>query len=121
MQLFKKSEDSGAKAESAAAKYLQKKGLKFIEKNYRVKGGEIDLIMKQDDVLVFVEVKFRKKTEYGLPAESVTRTKQQRIILAAHQYIQSKFSHSPPSCRFDVVAVRGIPFEFEWISGAFEV
>lgn len=69
----------GEWGENAAEKYLAKKGYQIIEKNFRCKIGEIDIIAKEDEVLVFVEVKTRKNLNYGLPSESITEAKLHHI------------------------------------------
>ena len=73
----------GENAEKIACEFLVSKGLKLVEKNFRVKGGEIDLIMLEKKVLVFVEVRLRSKNNFGGAAASVDFKKQRRIILAA--------------------------------------
>lgn len=93
--------------EEVARTYLKKQGLKFIDRNVNFKGGEIDLIMKDDKQLVFIEVRYRVNNQFGGAAASVDFTKQQRLILAAQKYLQQHYGNQPPSCRFDVVAIEG--------------
>lgn len=100
--------------------HLQAQGLRLKERNYRARGGEIDLIMQQGDTLVFVEVRFRQSVDYGSPAETVTRHKQLRLINAASQYLQRHRLDMP--CRFDIVAISGSRQErIEWIQNAFQL
>lgn len=108
----------GNKAETQACAYLQAKGLKLITKNFSTKSGEIDLIMDDNDTLVFIEVRYRKNTDFGGAAASVTPKKQQRIIKAALAYQQ----HSAPqsAMRFDVIAIEGSEMKIEWIKSAFD-
>ncbi len=110
----------GSAAENLAMKHLQAQGLRLMERNFRARGGEIDLIMQQDDSLVFVEVRFRQSSDYGSPAETVTPHKQQRLIRAAMQYLQRHALDVP--CRFDIVAISGSRQErIEWIRDAFRL
>ena len=114
----------GLVAESAALAYLQKQGLKLVERNYRTPGrggGEIDLILRdRDGSLVFVEVRSRNTSRFGGAAASIGQTKQQRIVLAARHYLM-KFT-AMPACRFDVVLVdsAGNQMRLEWLQAAFE-
>jgi len=114
--------DRGTKVETAACRYLQKRGLRLLKRNYHSRGGEIDLIMQHDTVLVFVEVRFRSNSRFGSAAETVNKTKQSRIILTARHYLQRHTGYHD-SCRFDVVGVAPTDkgYEFEWIQNAFEL
>jgi putative endonuclease len=98
-------QSQGQAGEDEALAYLQRTGLTLVERNFRCKGGEIDLIMKENSVLVFVEVRKRSDASYGGAAASVTSRKQARLILAAQIYLQ-RFK-MPPACRFDVIAIDG--------------
>lgn len=91
----------GKAAEDAAAIYLAKQGLKLVERNWRCKGGEIDLIMRDGATLVFVEVRARKNSLFGGAAASITGTKQARLFHAAQLYLTGL--PSPPPCRFDAL------------------
>ena len=95
--------DAGKIGENIAAKFLTRKGYSILEQNFRVKGGEIDIIAKDRDTLVFVEVKARTSTEYGTGEEAVTYTKRKRLILAAKIYL--KYKDEDYNCRFDVIAI----------------
>lgn len=106
----------GAAAEQRAADHLARRGLKLVERNYRCRGGEIDLIMQDGATLVFVEVRARAPSRFGGAAESITRTKQARVILAARHYLARHGLDAP--CRFDVVLLDG--GECAWIRSAFE-
>ena len=113
--------ERGAKAEKAAQQHLQQQGLQHLENNYRCRTGEIDLIMQDGKTLVFVEVRYRKSTRFGSPAESVTATKQQRIISTANHYLQSRQGKKLPPCRFDMVAIAGKELQnIQWIKDAFQ-
>ena len=91
----------GDRGERVAAAFLKRQGLRVIARNYRVAAGEIDLIARDGDVLVFVEVKARRR---GLPAEAVTTEKQRRLTLAALHYLK-RHRLLECRCRFDVVSV----------------
>ncbi|MDP4132623.1 MAG: YraN family protein [Bacillota bacterium] len=92
--------------EEAAVKLLKKQGYKIIDRNYTVRGGEIDIIAKDKDTLVFVEVKLRKNDSFGRPSEFVDIYKQKKLIYAAECYINSNKLNNP-SCRFDIVEIIG--------------
>ena len=110
----------GKKGEDLACRYLESQGLTLVERNYRCRCGELDLIMWDGDYLVFVEVRHRRGGRYGSPAETVTRTKQQRLIRAAAFYLQRRRADVP--CRFDVVAIDPIQEDggLQWIKDAFQ-
>src|SRR5690348_10664811 len=95
----------GNSGEEEAVNYLQKNGYKIIQKNYRCKIGEIDIIAKDSDYLVFIEVKSRKDNQYGAPGEAVNYFKQQKIIKVAQYYLMTK--GIDPNVRFDVVEIIG--------------
>jgi len=104
----------GHEAETRAARYLEAQGLRLIERNFRVRGGEIDLVCRDGRTLVFVEVRLRQRGDFGGAAASITRAKQQRIILAARHYLAGK---ADCDCRFDCVLLDGE--NLEWIRNAF--
>jgi putative endonuclease len=95
----------GAKGEAIAASFLQNAGYHIVERNYRVRLGEIDIIAEQGGYLVFIEVKTRTHSLYGSPFESVTRQKQKQLSKVALEYMNKLGCHDRPA-RFDVVAVR---------------
>ncbi|HJV74646.1 MAG TPA: YraN family protein [Noviherbaspirillum sp.] len=106
----------GDAGESRALEYLQKQGLTLVERNFRCKGGEIDLIMQDRDSLVFVEVRKRADFRYGGAAASVTARKQARLSIAAQTFLQRY--RTPPACRFDVVAIDA--GALNWLKNAIE-
>ncbi len=108
--------NKGAEAEKIAAAYLARQGLKWEAGNYRCRGGEIDLVMRDGATLVFVEVRARSRADFGGAAASITTTKQARIILAARHYLV-QFKVDTP-CRFDAVLLQA--GKLEWIKAAFE-
>ena len=94
----------GMLGQEAAKQFLIGQGFRILKENYRLRSSEIDIIAKDGDYVVFVEVKFRKGLSHGLPRESVGRAKQQRIIKAAMHYISAR-DQSEQDYRFDVVEV----------------
>ncbi|MDP2792745.1 MAG: YraN family protein [Sulfurisoma sp.] len=104
----------GNAAEAAAAQMLVARGLRVIERNFRVKGGEIDLVCRDGATTVFVEVRLRTRQDYGGAAASITAAKQRRLILAARHWLAR---HGETPCRFDAVLSDGETFE--WIRDAF--
>ena len=102
MEKYKKS--VGNAGEDAAVKYLKRKRYIILDRNFNIHGGEIDIIAKKGDYVVFIEVKTRSSDEYGSGAEAVNHTKQQRIIKAAQVYM---LKLGNVSARFDVVVVNG--------------
>lgn len=106
---------AGADAEERAARYLATHRLKVLERNYRCRGGEIDLICREGAMLVFVEVRLRKHRGFGGAAASITPAKQRRIALAARHYLSGK---PLPACRFDAVLLDGE--SIDWIRNAFD-
>jgi putative endonuclease len=97
----------GDAAEERACRHLDRSGFAIVERNYRTMGGEIDIVARKGDVLVFVEVRSLEVPGFGTPEESVTPAKRRRIVHAARQYL----SNVPPSswreARFDVIAIEG--------------
>ena len=91
----------GAQAEGLAADFLERRGLAILARNFRTRRGEIDLVARDGDTLVFVEVRLRARSDFGGAAESVTARKQQRIVSAAQAYLSRL--HREPPCRFDAV------------------
>lgn len=110
--------DDGAAAEELAARHLQTQGLKILARNYRCRGGEIDLIAQEQDTLVFVEVRLRRSARFGGAAASVDAHKQARIVRAAQHYLGARDA----PCRFDVLLLDDIdPARIEWLRDAFGV
>ena len=113
--------ERGNNAESAAEKYLINQGLHFISRNYRCKAGEIDLLMLDDDVLVFIEVRFRSNPFFGSAAESITSQKILRIRKTAEHFLQTHNRYAHYYKRFDVIAIsaQSASPEILWIKDAF--
>ena len=109
---------TGLEAEQQAREYLQQAGLRLVVATVRYKVGEIDLIMRDGQTVVFVEVRSRRSMAWGGAAASVDFRKQQRIQRAAQCWLQSRFAgRGWPECRFDVVAIEG--GRLTWIRQAF--
>lgn len=98
---------AGRRYEEAAGAYLESLGYRILERNYRCRRGEIDLIARDGAVLVFIEVKFRRGPAAGDPAEAVDARKRRRIVTAARMYLAERRLSPQTLCRFDVVAFRG--------------
>jgi putative endonuclease len=107
----------GGVFEHIAANYLISEGALILERNYRCKFGEIDLIALDGAYLVFAEVKFRSTGRLGLPSEAVNYYKQKRIREIAEYYLYSHGYPSQTSCRFDVISILGE--QIRWIKNAF--
>jgi putative endonuclease len=109
---------AGARAEDLCAAMLRGAGLRLLERNWRCRLGEIDLIAEERGTLVFAEVRMRRDRSFGGAAESVTAAKQARIVAAARLYLAGR---SEPACRFDVLLVQGpgAAPRIEWIRDAF--
>ena len=109
----------GAQAEQWAAQHLQQHGLKLLARNYRGRFGEIDLVMQDGVVLVFVEVRLRRNADFGGAAASIDTRKQQRIIRTAQQYLATLAQL--PQCRFDVVLMDDAQGgKVQWLKNAFD-
>lgn len=110
----------GRAGEQRARSYLEQHGLSWICSNYRCAPGEIDLIMREADVLVFVEVRYRRDPDYGQSVETIAWSKQGRLIKAAYCYLVETHQMDKIDGRFDVVGLA--PGEnIYWIRNAFEV
>lgn len=97
----------GTAYEERAARYLSSKGYRILERSFRCRIGEIDLIGEEGGVLVFVEVKYRRSSQCGMPSEAVTPSKQRTICRVADFYRMLKGIPESKCCRFDVVAILG--------------
>ena len=109
----------GMQAEEQAREHLEQRGLRLLERNYRCKQGEIDLIMRDGEDLVFIEVRYRKSAAFGSAIESVTANKQNRLLATARHFLHANQVSAP--CRFDVVGITGHTpnVQIEWIKDAF--
>ena len=109
--------DRGQAAETLAAEYLTGHGLDILHRNFRCRFGEIDLIARDGEALVFVEVRMRGRGDFGGAAESITAAKRERLRKAAGFYL-SGLRKTPP-CRFDAVLISGTEGHIDWIRDAF--
>jgi putative endonuclease len=100
-----------------AAAFLERKGLRVIERNYRCRLGEIDLVAREGPTTVFVEVRQRASSAFGGAAASITAAKRQRLVRAARHYL-SRLT-TLPECRFDALLIEGDPPRIDWIRDAF--
>jgi putative endonuclease len=116
------SHERGKRAELAALLYLKSNKLELLEQNYRGSGGEIDLIMLDDNIIVFVEVRYRSNNNYAGAIESVDRRKCERIIKTSQKYLQKHRWTAGNLCRFDVITISGNidKPEIGWIKNAFQ-
>ncbi len=97
----------GDAAEERACRHLDRAGFTIMERNFRTRGGEIDIIARKGDVLVFAEVRSREAPDFGTPEESVTPAKRRRIVAAARRYLAKVPPSSWREARFDVIAIEG--------------
>jgi len=108
----------GSDAELAAASFLKNHALELVTQNYRCRFGEIDLIMRDKTMLVFVEVRMRTNDFFGGAAASITPSKQAKLLRAARHYLSGL--NTEPACRFDAVLLSGSNGQnIEWIKNAF--
>jgi putative endonuclease len=97
----------GDAAEERACRHLDRSGFTIVERNYRTRGGEIDIVARKGDLLVFVEVRSREVPGLGTPEESVTPAKRRRVVVAARRYLSDVPPSSWREARFDVIAIDG--------------
>lgn len=123
-----KKKELGANGEEIAVRFLKNRGYRILERNYRTRLGEIDIIAEQGRDLVFIEVKTRSATRYGSPLESVTVPKQRKLSRVAQEYV-SKRDCRNRSARFDVVGIQAkksdagqhSDFKIELVQNAFDL
>lgn len=110
---------AGRQAEALAARFLEARGLTVVARNFRVRGGEVDLICRHGPTTVFVEVRLRRHPGFGGAGASITAEKRRRVILAARHWLAGR---PPADCRFDCVLLSALePPAIEWIRDAFSV
>jgi putative endonuclease len=119
--MHKEAHNIGKETELIAQQFLMREGLVLVTKNFRCRGGEIDLIMEDKTSLIFIEVRFRRRATFGSAIESVTQQKQARIIHTAQIFLQ-QHPKSYHNYRFDVIAITpsGEKNEIQWIRDAFQ-
>lgn len=115
--------EAGVAAEAAACRFLEAQGLKLLEKNFRCRTGEIDLIMRDGPVIALVEVRLRSSARFGGAAGSVDGKKQKRLIAAARYLTMVRADMRSHPLRFDVVTLEpgGAALEIRWIKDAFRL
>lgn len=110
-------QSQGTAAEDLVAAHLQRRGLALLARNFRVRGGEIDLVCRDGATTVFVEVRLRRRADFGGAAASITPAKQARLVLAARHWLAR---HGETPCRFDCVLLDGLGADrIEWLRDAF--
>ncbi|MGC1854997.1 MAG: YraN family protein [Candidatus Aquirickettsiella sp.] len=130
MTTFIDTKKLGNQIEALVCDYLQQQKLKLVARNFRCRLGEIDLIMYDQSILVFIEVRYRQHRNFGSSLESVNFIKQNKIIKTAEYYLSSKQLSEKIACRFDVVGVEPTTeklskiskldsAQVEWIKNAF--
>ena len=113
-------QQAGDRAEALALQALSARGWQPVARNVRCRAGEIDLVMRDGDTLVFVEVRHRRRTEFGGAAASVDAAKRQRLLKAAQWWLLGRYGQRAwPVCRFDVVAFDADD-RMQWLPGAFD-
>ena len=111
----------GQLGENLAKDFLEKNNLTFITNNFKTRLGEIDLIFKDNQILVFVEVKLRKINSLVSPSEAIDYKKQIKLQRAALEYLQKNYNDDFPECRFDAVLIidNKNNYEISWLKGIF--
>lgn len=112
----------GREYEKQALSYLQDHGLELVEANFSCRLGEIDLIMLDQETLTFIEVRFRKNSQFGSALESITRSKQNRIIKTAGFFLNNRPKYQQYFCRFDAFAIEldsHQQAQYHWLKSAF--
>ena len=115
------SQKIGFAAEEQARQYLMLQGLKWMTSNYHCRWGELDLVMREGEQLVFVEVRARSLTSFGGAAASITYSKQKKLLKTASHYLLVNKLYEKQPTRFDVLSLEGKPLKIQWIKNAFGV
>ncbi len=108
----------GVDAETRAQRFLEGRGLRLIARNWRCKGGELDLLMDDGSTLAVIEVRSRARSDYGSALESVDARKRSRLVHATQLFLVAHPEHAQREVRFDVVTVEGT--ELQWLKAAFD-
>ena len=111
---------SGQDAERHALEHLQQQGLRLLAQNWLCKRGELDLVMLDGDTVVFVEVRYRKNTQWGGALDSIDERKRQKLIFAAQYFLQRESRWANAPCRFDVIAIDSNLDQLNWLQNAFD-
>lgn len=113
--------NTGMAAEQRARDFLIAQGLHWVESNYRCRWGEIDLIMQEQDFLVFVEVRVRSSMQFGGAIASVNYFKQQKLVKTAAHYLLIRKKYNKQPVRFDILGFEGKEQQIAWIRNAIEI
>ena len=105
LSFIKDHNKKGQLAEQLALNYLQQQGLSRLQENFSCKHGEIDLIMRDNEFIVFIEVRYRKKTQFGHPLETINRAKQKKIIKTIEYFLLLNPKFNQLACRIDALAI----------------
>lgn len=118
----KPANDAGKIAEDIAAQYLSKQGLKLIDRNFHCRFGEIDLIGLEQEILTFIEVRYRKNEQYLAVVETIDHHKCRKLIITSEYYLTQHKNYRSYQCRYDVIAITGELNQpaIEWIKNAFQ-
>ncbi len=108
----------GADAETRALRHLEARGLKLLARNWRCRGGELDLVMRDGETLAIIEVRSRSRADFGSAFESVDARKRGHLIHAAQLFLAAHAEHHTREVRFDVVALDG--GQLQWLKAAFD-
>ena len=121
-KLSSPSQIKGLYYENLALKYLKKQGLKLLQKNYHCRLGEIDLIMQDEDCIVFIEVRYRNNADFGNGLDTVNINKQHKLIKTAQLYLIQKGLYEKIPARFDVISISNgeLNPQLCWIKNAFQ-
>ena len=113
---------AGARYEDIAVAHIARSGLRLLARNFNCRHGELDLVMREGDVIVFAEVRYRRADGFGGAAASVGAAKRRRLIAAAQLFLQANPAYARLGCRFDVLALAGDPAHpsIEWLRDAFQ-
>jgi putative endonuclease len=109
----------GADTEAAARRLLERAGLQLLAANVHCGGGELDLVMRDGQTVVFVEVRYRRDSRHGGAVGSVDRAKRHRLLQAAQGFLARHPPLANAPCRFDVIAAEGEPVQLQWLRDAF--
>ena len=102
----------GREGEETATKYLEKQGYQIIQRNFSCKQGEIDIIAVKNNILRFIEVKYRKNESFGFPIEAVNKRKQNKMMKAASWFLSENKQYENMQCSFDIISITEHDIEY---------
>ncbi|MGN6382181.1 MAG: YraN family protein [Dyella sp.] len=113
---------AGASFEERARRELERHGLRLLSQNYTTRHGELDLVMREGESIVFVEVRQRGARGHGSAAASITRSKRDKLLRTASLWLAAHPQHAQRACRFDVISYDGLgdAAQMHWLRSAFE-